>query len=95
MKKKIIKRSLDDGRNFGDYFSIDYLENFIAEMKDIGATHIDIEHDDSEFVFSGYLEREETDKEYEYRMGAEERLKNAKMANDLKIYERIKAEYNL
>lgn len=95
MKKKITKRLISEGINFGYYFPIADFEKFVFEMKDIGATHINIEHDDDEFVFSGYLEREETDKEYEYRMGAEERLKIAKKANDLKIYERIKAEYNL
>lgn len=95
MKKNIIERL--KGRSFSYYFPIVDLENFIVKLKEKGVTHLDIEHDedDGRFNFSGHIEREETDSEYKYRIGEEERMKNAKKANDLKIYERIKAEYNL
>ena len=68
--KKTIQIDGNTTNEFSGYRKISDIEEYLEEMKTKGYTHIDIIYDAGyeEVDFVPYLERLETDKEYEQRL---------------------------
>lgn len=94
-------------RNFPIEYSFDWsgeneiskLKAEIAELENLGVTHICIDVEDSdEAVFKAKAPRLETDEEYEERINLEMRQKKIKeniKKMEIELYYRIKEKYNL
>lgn len=94
-------------RNFPIEYSFDWsgeneiskLKAEIAELENLGVTHIFIDVEDSdEVAFKAKAPRLETDEEYEERINLEMRQKKIKeniKKMEIELYYRIKEKYNL
>jgi len=94
-------------RNFPIEYSFDWsgeneiskLKAEIAELENLGVTHICIDVEDSdEVAFKAKASRLETDEEYEERINLEMRQKKIKeniKKMEIEQYNRIKEKYNL
>lgn len=94
-------------RNFPIEYSFDWsgeneiskLKAEIAELENLGVTHICIDVEDSdEVAFKAIGPRLETDEEYEERINLEMRQKKIKeniKKMEIELYYRIKEKYNL
>ena len=93
--KKTIKIDGYSTNEFSGYHTISDIEEYLKEMKTKGYTHINIIYDAGyeEVDFVPYLERLETDTEYERRMQRDEYFEETVRLNELKELERLKEKY--
>ena len=93
--KKVIKIDGYSTNELSGYHTISDIEDYLEEMKTKGYTHIDIIYDGGyeEVDFVPYLERLETDAEYEQRMQRDGYFEETVRLNELKELERLKEKY--
>lgn len=77
--------------------SIEQIKKDIEELEKLGVTSIYFWTEDVEVEvnINAYIERMETDEEYEERIIQESELKEREKRNDLAQLERLKKKYNL
>lgn len=96
MKKKTIRKEVLEPIYTHDCISMSNLEDFVFKLKRKNATYVELKYgEEGEFAIQGYIEREETDAEFEERKRNAERAAENQKAYDMKVYERIKSQYNL
>lgn len=94
MKKQIIEEA-------PYYFDWDYMtpieriKKDIVELEKLGVTWIYIGADGDDVNINAYIERMETDEEYEERIIQESEMYERQKRNDLAQLERLKKKYNL
>ncbi len=74
---------------------IERIKKDIVELEKLGVTRIRIVADGDDVNIKAYIERMETDEEYEERIIQESELKERQKRNDLAQLERLKKKYNL
>ncbi len=74
---------------------IEQIKKDIEELEKLGVTGIYIGADGDSVNIEAYIERMETDEEYEERIIQEWELKERQKRNDLAQLERLKKKYNL
>ncbi len=94
MKKQIIEEA-------PYYFDWDYMtpieriKKDIVELEKLGVTRIRFVADGDDVNINAYIERMETDEEYEERIIQESEMYERQKRNDLAQLERLKKKYNL
>lgn len=93
--KKTIQIDGNPTNEFSGYHKISDIEKYLKEMKTKGYTHIDIIYDAvyEEVDFVPYLERLETDAEYERRMSREQSNLSAIEQSEIALMNRLKEKY--
>jgi hypothetical protein len=93
--KKTIQIDGNPTNDFSGYHKISDIEEYLKEMKTKGYTHIDIIYDAGyeEVDFVPYLERLETDAEYERRMSREQSNLSAIEQSEIALMNRLKEKY--
>ena len=77
--------------------SIEQMEKDLAELKANGATHVEIDYensyDDYSIVINAYYYREETDEEFAYRIADMKNTQERQRQYELKQLEELKKKY--
>ena len=79
-----------------EHLAINDLIEDLERLKREGVLVIELrQHYDDEIRLVSYKERQETDEEYERRIEHERRFKEAREKSERKLYERLKAKYEV
>ena len=97
MEKQIKRFEIDYSLGWDGTMKLSEIEQDIAELKKLGATHIDIrainEWEETFIVIKALHEREETDAEFESRVKSIERGEERKRMKELALLEELKLKY--
>lgn len=95
--KETIKIDGNPAFEFNGLIDINYLKDYVKEMKDLKHTHINIFFDDGykEVCFTPCSKRLETDAEYSLRLSREADFKKIVELDELKELKRLKEKYDL
>jgi len=94
MEKKYINEKIPFYFDWSYQTSLEYLENDIAKMKELGVTDIEITYNDQMgFNYQCSKRRLETDDEFYNRTNAAKVNEQRLIAIELKELERLKAKY--
>ena len=94
--KKTIQETVRYSFDWDGIRSITEIEEDVAELKKLGATHIEMKAEDCGLIdFYACKKRFETDDEYNERIAIEKQRQDKKKQRDLETYERIKKQYGL
>ena len=93
--KHLIKIKGNIRNEFSSYCKISDIEKYLEVIKGLGYTHVDIIYDEEyqEVRFTNYIERFETDEEYERRKSNEAVLDGITEHNELRELKRLKEKY--
>ena len=104
MEKRLIRKSIPF--HFGwfheDGVSIEQLKEDVLALETLGAQGVKISAytnedvgEEPRIIMDAFCMREETDEEFEYRVGRDQRLKDLLKKAEIEAYYRIKEKYNL
>ena len=95
--KKVIKIDGNPAFEFNGLIDINYLKDYVKEMKDLKHTHINIFFDDGykDVCFTPCSKRLETDAEYAQRLSRDADYEENIKIHELKELKRLKEKYNL
>ena len=95
MEKRKIKIDLDKELEFYEdvLIPLTILTDWLNEIKSNGATHISYREGWGNVKLSAYLQREETNQEYDERLYAENMLKSEDEFRERLEYERLKKKF--
>ena len=97
MNKKMISEKLSYNLNWAYGVEITEMEKDLKALKELGATHIEIEasvyYGDASLDMDAFIKREETDEEYEKRIENDEAYKARVEAKEKREYEKLKKKF--